>query len=160
MKTATHVWDPERARLTIQQFAEGPGALLLILHAFQQDFGYIDEGAIPMLVSALNISQADVHSAVSFYHDFRKSPPGHHVFKLCRAEACQSMGCDTIIRHVENRLGVRLGETSPNGEFTIDQIFCLGLCANSPAVMLDGKLYGRVTAQIIDSLIDSVLDSQ
>jgi formate dehydrogenase subunit gamma len=116
-----------------------------------------DEAAIPILASALNISQADVHGTVP---DFRKSPPGRHVLKLCRAEACQSMGCDTIIRHVENRLRARLGETTENGEFAVDQIFCLGLCTNSPAVMLDGKLYGRVTIEIIDSLLDSVLDSQ
>lgn len=89
-----------------------------------------------------------------------KTASHHHVLKLCRAEACQSMGCDTIIRHVENRLGAGLGETTENGEFTIDQIFCLGRCTNSPAVMLDGKLYGRVTTQIIDSLLDSVLDSR
>lgn len=155
MKIPTHLWDPERARTTIQKFADVPGALLPILHALQEDFGYIDNAAAPLIATTLNISQADVHGTVSFYHDFRTSPPGHHVLKICRAEACQSMGCDAIIRHVENRLGVRLGETTDNDEFTVDQIFCLGLCATSPSLMLDGKPYGRVTTQIVDSLIDT-----
>jgi formate dehydrogenase subunit gamma len=90
----------------------------------------------------------------SFYHDFRHHPAGRHVLKMCRAEACQSMGCDKTIRHVENRLGVKLGETTLDGSFTVEQIFCLGLCAQSPAVMLDGRLYGRVSPQVADMLLD------
>ena len=120
--------------------------MLPILHALQEEFGYVDEAAVPVLARALNISQADVHGTVGFYHDFRRSVPGRHVLKICRAEACQSMGCDVLIRHVENHLSVRLGETTGDGAITVEQVFCLGLCAMSPAVMLDGRPYARVFA--------------
>jgi formate dehydrogenase subunit gamma len=149
-------WNPDRAQELIQAREKLPGALLPILHALQEEFGYIDEAAIPLMARALNISQADVLGTVSFYHDFRRSLPGRHVLKICRAEACQSMGCDAVIRHVEARLGVRLGETTPDDAITVEQIFCLGLCAMSPAVMLDGKPYGRVSPQVADVLIDSI----
>jgi formate dehydrogenase subunit gamma len=149
-------WNPDRAHEVIQERENLPGALLPILHALQEEFGYIDETAIPLMARALNISQADVLGTVSFYHDFRRRLPGRHVLKICRAEACQSMRCDTVIRHVEARLGVRLGETTPDGAITVEQVFCLGLCAMSPAVMLDGKPYGRISPQVADVLIDSV----
>ncbi len=149
------VWDPEKASSRIKALEKLPGALLPILHALQEEFGYIDKAAIPMIAKALNISQADVHGTISFYHDFRHEPPGRHVLKMCRAEACQSMGCEKVIQHVEQKLGIRLGQTTADGSFTVDQIFCLGLCAMSPAVMLDGKPYGRVTPEVADSLIDS-----
>jgi formate dehydrogenase subunit gamma len=153
-------WNPERAHELIQERENLPGALLPILHALQEEFGYIDEAAIPLMARALNISQADVHGTVSFYHDFRRSLPGRHVLKICRAEACQSMGCDALIRHVEARLEVRLRETTPDGTITVEQVFCLGLCAMSPAVMLDGKPYGRISQQVADVLLDSIrLDS-
>ena len=148
-------WDSERADQCIRDLKALPGALLPILHALQKEFGYIHEAAAPMIARALNISQAEVHGTISFYHDFRRSAPGRHVLKICRAEACQSMGCDTLIRHIEGRLGVPLGETTPDGRFTVEQVFCLGLCAMSPAVMLDGKPYGRVSALVADSLIDA-----
>jgi formate dehydrogenase subunit gamma len=148
-------WDAERAQRRIEELAKVPGALLPILHALQDEFGYVDEAAVPLIARALNVSQAEVHGTISFYHDFRHAAPGRHVLKICRAEACQSMGCDGLIRHVESRLGVRLGETTPDGTFTVEQIFCLGLCATSPSVMLDGRPYGRVTPQMADSLIDN-----
>lgn len=148
-------WDADRAQVRIEQLEHLPGALLPILHALQEEFGYVDEAAIRPVAEALNISHAEVHGVISFYHDFRHSPPGKHVLKMCRAEACQSMGCDKLIGHVENRLGVKLGETTEDGSFTVEQVFCLGLCAMSPAVMLDGKPYGRVTAQVADFLVDS-----
>jgi formate dehydrogenase subunit gamma len=147
-------WNPDRAQELIQEGQKLPGALLPILHSLQEEFGYVDEAAVPMLARALNISQADVHGTISFYHDFRKSAPGRHVLKICRAEACQSMGCDRLIRHVEARLGAKLGETTPDGNFTLDQVFCLGLCAMSPALMLDGKPYGRVSPQVADLLLN------
>lgn len=131
-----------------------PGALLPILHALQEEFGYVDESVVPVIASALNLSVADVHGTITFYHDFRHAPPGKHVLKMCRAEACQSMGCDAVIEHVENRLGIKLGETTQDGSFTLSPIYCLGNCALSPAVMFDGKPFGRVTAQVADFLID------
>ncbi len=149
-------WEPDRASSLIQDLQQLPGALLPILHALQEEFGYIDPAAVPLVADALNISKAEVHGVISFYHDFRHEPPGRHTLKMCRAESCQSMGCDRLIEHVEKRLGAKLGETTPDGSFTLDAIYCLGNCAMSPAVMLDGKPYGRVSAQVADFLIDDV----
>jgi formate dehydrogenase subunit gamma len=149
-----HAWDNERAATLVDQLKNLPGALLPILHALQDEFGFVDRSVIPVIAEALNISKADVHGTISFYHDFRLSPPGQHRLKICRAEACQSMGCDSLIEHVEKRLGAHLGETTPDGSFTLSAIYCLGNCANSPSMMLDGKPYGRVTPQVADFLID------
>jgi formate dehydrogenase subunit gamma len=147
-------WDADRALSRIQELERLPGALLPILHALQEEFGYVDKAAIPLVASALNLSHAEVHGVLSFYHDFRRAPGGRHVLKVCRAEACQSMGCEKMIRHVENRLGVKLGETTEDRSFTVEPVYCLGNCALSPAVMLDGKLYGRVSSDVADFLID------
>ena len=151
----THPWDVERAASLINDRKHLPGALLPILHAVQEEFGYIDKVAIPLIAEALNLSKAEVHGVISFYHDFRQHPPGRHILKICRAEACQSMGCDHLISHVENRLGVKLGHTTSDDSYTVEAIYCLGNCALSPAVLLDGKPYGRVTPQVADFLIES-----
>jgi formate dehydrogenase subunit gamma len=148
-------WDPDRAQSRIRAFERVPGALLPILHALQDEFGYVDKAAIPLIASALNLSNAEVHGVISFYHDFRHSPPGRHLMKMCRAEACQSMGCEGTIRHVEKKLGVKLGETTRDESFTVEAVYCLGNCALSPAVMLDGKLFGRVSSEVADFLIDN-----
>ncbi|HEX5431500.1 MAG TPA: formate dehydrogenase subunit gamma [Bryobacteraceae bacterium] len=148
-------WDADRAQSRINELQHLPGALLPILHALQEEFGYIDKAAIPLVAEVLNISRAEVHGVIGFYHDFRQSPPGRHVLKMCRAEACQSMGCDRTITHVEKRLGAKLGQTTEDGSFSVDQVFCLGLCAMSPAAMLDDKPYGRVSPEVADFLIDS-----
>ncbi len=147
-------WDADRALSRIQEFERLPGALLPILHALQEEFGYIDKAAIPLIASALNLSHAEVHGVVSFYHDFRREPGGRHTMKVCRAESCQAMGCESMIRHVEHRLGVKLGETTEDRSITLEPVYCLGNCALSPAVMLDGKLYGRVSSEVADFLID------
>ena len=148
-------WDAERALARIRKLETIPGALLPMLHALQEEFGYIDDAAVPLIADSLNISEAEVTGVISFYHDFRRTPPGRHVLKMCRAEACQSMGTDRVIRHVEQRLGAKLGETTPDGSFSLGAVYCLGNCALSPAVMLDGKLYGRVSSEVADFLIDS-----
>ena len=150
-------WDADRAQARIQELVHLPGALLPILHALQDDYGYIDAAAVPLIAGALNLSIADVHGVISFYHDYRHSPPGQHVLRMCRAEACQSMGCERVIDHVEQRLGVKLGQTTPDSTLTLEAVYCLGNCALSPAVMLDGKPYGRVSEAVADSLIDGVL---
>lgn len=147
-------WDNERAVTLVEQRKNMPGALLPILHALQEEFGYVDEAAIPLIAEALNLSRADVHGTISFYHDFRHHPPAKHILKMCRAESCQSMGCDAVIEHVEKRLGAKLGESTADGSFTLDAVYCLGNCSLSPAVMLDGKPYGRVSTQVADFLID------
>jgi formate dehydrogenase subunit gamma len=149
------VWDAERARQLIEELQDSPGgALLPILHALQDEFGFIDRSAVPVIARALNITRAQDYSTISIYPDLRNIPPGRHVLRVCRAEACQSMGCDKLIQHVENRLGIRLGQTTADGRFMVEQIFCLGLCSQPPAVMLDGRPYGHVTPQMVDSLLD------
>jgi formate dehydrogenase subunit gamma len=147
-------WDAERALSRIQELERLPGALLPILHALQEEFGYVDKAAIPLIASALNLSHAEVHGVVSFYHDFHREPTGRHTLKVCRAESCQAMGCESMIRHVENRLGVQLGQTTEDRSISLEPVYCLGNCALSPAVMLDGKLYGRVSSDVADFLID------
>ena len=154
MGSSVHDWDAERAQARIKELERLPGALLPILHALQDEFGYVDKAAIPLVAEALNLSHADVHGVISFYHDFRHHPPGRHTLKMCRAESCQAMGCNALIEHVERRLGVKLGETTGDGSFTVDAVYCLGNCALSPAMMLDGKPYGRVSPQVADFLID------
>jgi formate dehydrogenase subunit gamma len=148
-------WDADRAEARIRELERLPGALLPILHALQEEFGYIDAAATPLIANALNLSHAEVHGVISFYHDFRRSVRGKHVLKICRAESCQSMGCEALVQHVEKRLGIKLGETTPDQSLTVEQVFCLGNCALSPAVMLDGQPYGRVSPSIADFMIDS-----
>ena len=153
-------WDEDRAKTRIRELERLPGALIPILHALQEEFGYIHSDATPLIADALNLSRAEVHGVISFYHDFRHSPPGRHVLRICRAESCQAMGCDTLIDHVENRAGVKLGETTPDGSLTVEQVFCLGNCALSPAVMMDGEPYGRVSPGVADFLVDSARRAQ
>jgi formate dehydrogenase subunit gamma len=153
-------WDVERAKTRIAEFERLPGGLIPILHALQEEFGYIHPDATPLIASALNLSRAEVHGVISFYHDFRHDPPGRHVLRICRAESCQSMGCDALIDHVQKKAGVKLGETTPDGSLTIEQVFCLGNCALSPAVMMDGEPYGRVSPGVADFLVDSARRAQ
>ena len=130
---------------------EGP--LLPILHAIQAEFVHIPQVVLPVIARALNISRAEVHGVMSFYHDFRESPAGTHVVKLCRAESCQSMGADRIADHAQKSLGIAWHETSKDGQVTLEPVFCLGLCACGPAAMVDGKLIGRVDEARIDAII-------
>jgi formate dehydrogenase subunit gamma len=146
-------WDAGTARALIAERAALPGALLPILHALQEQFGYIDAAAVPLVAEALNLSRAEVHGVLTFYHDFRQTPPGRHVVRVCRAEACQSMGADRLVEHIQGRLGIGFHETTADGRITLEQVFCLGDCACSPALMLDGKLHGRVDAARFDRLI-------
>jgi formate dehydrogenase subunit gamma len=153
-------WDAERAQLRIRELEHLPGALLPILHALQEEFGYVDPSATPMIADALNLSQAEVHGVISFYHHFRHHPAGRHVLWICRAESCQSMGCEKLVEHVEQRAGIKLGETTADGSLTVEQVFCLGNCALSPAVLLDGQPYGRVSPSVADFLVDSAKRAQ
>ena len=146
-------WEEGRARALITERAALPGALLPILHALQAHFGYVDPAALPLVAEALNLSRAEVHGVVTFYHDFRQTPPGLHVLRVCRAEACQSMGADRLAAHIKDRLGIDFHQTSPDGRVTLEPVFCLGDCACSPALMLDGKLHGRVNAAAFDRLM-------
>ena len=133
---------------------EGP--LLPILHAVQHEFGHIPDAAVPRIADRLNISKAEVHGVVSFYHDFRTEPAGRHVVKLCRAEACQAMGAEALVARAEDRLGVAMHQTTRDGAVTLEPVYCLGLCACGPAAMVDGRIVGRLDAARLDALIDEV----
>lgn len=132
---------------------EGP--LLPILHAVQEAFGYVPEAALPKIAERLNISRAEVHGVVSFYHDFRSAPAGRHVIKLCRAEACQAQGADAMAERAKARLGVDFHATTRGG-VTLEPVFCLGLCACGPAAMVDGKLVGRLDEARLDAILAEV----
>lgn len=131
------------------------GPLIEILHEVQDDFGCIPPGAVPVIARALNLSRAEVHGVVTFYHHFRTRPPGRHVLQVCRAESCQAAGGRAIESHAQKRLGVGFGETTPDGRLTLEAVYCLGLCACSPAAMLDDEVHGRLTPESLDALIDS-----
>lgn len=150
----TTAWDADRAASRIEELRQLPGAILPILHALQAEFGYVDQAAVPLIAEALNLSRAEVHGVVSFYHDFRKAPPGMHVLKLCRAEACQSMGADALAAEARQRLRIDWGETTVDGRVTLEPVFCLGLCACAPAAMLDGKLVGGLDRARLGVLLD------
>lgn len=125
---------------------EGP--LLPILHAIQAAFGFVPDTAVPQIAAALTLSKAEVHGVISFYHDFRSAPAGRHVLKLCRAEACQTMGADAVAGRIKAALGIGWHETTPDGRVTLEPVFCLGLCACGPAAMVDGRLVGRVDESV------------
>lgn len=130
-----------------------PGPLLEVLHAIQQELGYVPPGAVSVVAEGLNLSRAEVHGVVSFYHYFRHERPGLHTVSVCQAEACKSMGAEALTAHAKRTLGIDFNQTTPNGRFTLEPIYCLGNCACSPAVMIDGQLHGRVTPERFDALI-------
>ncbi len=146
-------WDAQRAAEIISDHAGLEGATLPIFHALQDAFGCVPEAAVPMVAEALNLSRAEVHGVVTFYHDFRREPPGRHVLKLCRAEACQAAGGDALAARAEAKLGVSLGTTTADGCVTLEPIYCLGLCSVSPSAMFDGKIHGRLDEKKLDALI-------
>lgn len=146
-------WDADAAQHVIAPLAQQPGSLLPILHAMQEAFGYVPEPAVPMIAEALNLSRAEVHGVVTFYHDFRHEPAGRHVLKLCQAEACQACGSNELTAHAEQKLGVKMGETSADGRVTLEPIYCLGLCSVSPSAMIDGRIVGRLDQKKLDALI-------
>jgi formate dehydrogenase subunit gamma len=130
-----------------------PGGLLPLLHDIQDALGHVPSSAVPEIAKALNLSRADVHGVVTFYHHFRSAKPGRHVVQICRAEACQSMGANALVDHARKALGVDFHETTADGRYTLEAVYCLGNCACSPAVMIDGELHGRVDAARFDELV-------
>ncbi|MDT8319550.1 MAG: formate dehydrogenase subunit gamma [Xanthomonadales bacterium] len=129
------------------------GALLPVLHAVQDCFGHVPKEAVPMIAQAMNLSRAEVHGVMSFYHDFRSEPAGAHILQLCRAEACQSMGARELERHAFERLGIGYGETTANGLFTLLPVYCLGNCACAPSLRINDDIHARVSAARFDELI-------
>ncbi len=160
-------WDEESARTIIATARAqavdflGPDgeiatALLPILHELQKRFGYVDRAALPLIADTLNISKAEVHGALSFYHDFRQTPTGAHVLRLCGAESCQATGSGRLADHVHHRHGLLPGQTSPDGAITFETVYCLGNCALSPAAMLDDEVIGRLDEAALDTLVETI----
>jgi formate dehydrogenase subunit gamma len=146
-------WSAERAAEIIASHRDLKGATLLILHDLQAAFGCVPEVAIPMIAEALNLSRAEVHGVATFYHDFRRQPPGRHTLKLCRAEACQAAGADALAEHAQSKLRVTMGDTTPDDRVTLEPTYCLGLCAVAPSAMLDGRVIGRLDQARLDALL-------
>jgi formate dehydrogenase subunit gamma len=145
----------EKIRAIAESMAEEPGALLPILHAVQEEFGYVTEAAVPHIAGALNLSRAEVHGVISFYHLIRTTPPGKKVVYICRAESCQAMGSVALENHARRKLGIDYHQTTSDGELSLEPVYCLGNCTCSPSVMIDDKLYSRVDASRFDELIKS-----
>lgn len=137
----------------IVQHQHMPGALLPLLHAIQDNIGYVPESAYISISKALNLSVAEVHGVVTFYHHFRTLKPGRHILQVCRAESCQSMGSEALEAHAKKCLGIDYHQTTPDQAVTLEPVYCLGNCALSPAVMMDDEVYGRVSAADLDALV-------
>jgi formate dehydrogenase subunit gamma len=129
------------------------GALMPILHAVQERFGFVPEDAIPVLAEKLNLSRAEVHGVMHFYHDFKSELPGDHTIQVCRAEACQAMGSVALEQHIQKRLGITYGETTADGKFTLEPVYCLGNCACTPSIRVDDDVHARVTPDRFDQLL-------
>ena len=133
-----------------------PGPLLEVLHAIQGQLGFVPPAAVPVIAAELNLSRAEVHGVLTFYHHFRDQPAGRHVVQLCRAEACQAMGANKLAQHAKGRLGADFHGTSADGRFTLEAVYCLGNCARAPAAMIDGELHGCVSAQSFDAIVEAL----
>jgi formate dehydrogenase subunit gamma len=131
----------------------GQDQLLPVLHAIQDSAGFVPPDAVAAIAAAFNLSRAEVHGVITFYHYFRTVPPARHVIQICRAEACQSMGADALLAHAEQALGCGLHAHSPDGNFSLEPVYCLGQCATSPAIMVGDAIHARVTPTRFDSLI-------
>lgn len=143
-----------QVRCAIDAHRERPGALLPILHAVQDALGHVPPEALPMIAHALNITRAEVHGVVSFYPHFRSTPPGRHVVRICRAEACQALGARELERHARHTLGIDFHATTDDGAITLEPVYCLGNCACGPSVLVDAdELHARVTADAFDALV-------
>lgn len=135
------------------RYGNKPDCLLEMLHDLQSEIHHVPDESLPVFAQALNLSRAEVYGVVTFYHDFHREPHGKHVIKICRAEACQSMNGRKLVEHLENRLNARLGDMTADGKISIEATYCLGLCASSPAIMVDGKPVARVTPAKLDTII-------
>ncbi|MHB0776521.1 formate dehydrogenase subunit gamma [Halomonas sp. WWR20] len=152
-------WTHESLQREVDALKNEPGAMLPILHAIQDRFGYIPDAAVPIIAETLRHTRAEVHGIISFYHHFRRHPVGSHVVQVCRAEACQSMGSRQLEAHVKQQLGVDYHQTSRDNEFTLEPVYCLGNCACGPSIRVDDHVHGRMTAAKFDRLVDRLTTS-
>ncbi len=152
MHRMSQAWNETIANDIIDGLIAKEGKMLPILNDLQAAFGCIPEPAMRLLATRLNITRAEVYGIVTFYHDYRLAPAGRHVLKLCRAEACQSMGAETLSAALLDRLGLSWGGTTPDGRLTVEPIYCLGLCATAPSALLDGEPHGRLNTASLHAL--------
>jgi formate dehydrogenase subunit gamma len=146
-------FDLDLARTLIDRKRDEPGATLPMLHDLQEQFGYIDDRVIPLIADALNISRAETLGVISFYHDFHRAPFDGWVLKLCRAESCQSMGCEDLVAHLELRHGLKVDDEDSHSGLHVETVYCLGNCALSPAALIDGEPIGRLDRDRIDAIV-------
>jgi formate dehydrogenase subunit gamma len=155
---------PDRTKEAIEAAITGnkdkPGALLPILHGIQDQIGHIPPEAVPVIASELNLSRAEVHGVISFYHYFRQTPPGRHTLQICQAESCQAMGSAALTEHAKAMLNIDFHGTTADQEFSLEPVYCLGNCACSPAVMIDEEVYGRVSSDTLELLLNQVRKGQ
>jgi formate dehydrogenase subunit gamma len=146
-------FDLDLARTLIDRKRAMRGPMLPILHDLQEQFGYIDERVIPLIADTLNVSRAETLGAISFYHDFRRAPVDGRVLKLCRAESCQSMGCEDLVSHLEHSHRVKVDDNENHSGLHVETVYCLGNCALSPAALLNGEPIGRLDRDRIDAIV-------
>lgn len=145
-------WDQDEARSIVSGLAHLEGATLPILHALQEEFGYVDPQIVPVIAEALNLSRAEIHGAITFYHDFKTSPAPRRVIKLCRAEACQALGCEAMVDHLARDHGIDVGALAHSHDVAVETVYCLGNCALGPSALVDGELIGRLDADRLAAL--------
>jgi len=147
-------WNEAAASEQIAPYRDQPGGVLPALRALQSCFGVIDDRAIALLAEIFNLSRSEIHGVVSFYHDFRREPSGRHTIRVCQAEACQAMGSRDVTEHIKRTLSIDFHETTADGQFTLEPVYCLGNCACSPAVMIDDVTYGRVDGDRLEFILN------
>lgn len=153
----TRNWDPGVARESVKEFVGRPGTLIEALHRLQETFGYVDDEGIILLASLYNLSRAEVHGVASFYHDFKRTPQGRHTVKVCQAEACQSMGSEELSAAIKKQLGIDFHQTTADGQINLEPVYCLGNCACAPNIMIDNRVYARMTAERFASLAEAAV---
>ena len=138
----------------VRELKAKPGALLPILHGIQEELGYVPEDAVPIIASEMNLTRAEVHGVVTFYHDFRSHPPGRHIVRICQAESCQAAGSAGLTAHAKKRMGIDFHHTTADRSCSLEPVYCLGNCALSPSVMVDKEVFGRVTEKRFDEILE------
>ncbi len=151
------VWSDAAAEQVIDTFRHQPGPILPTLQALQAHFGYVDPRAVPLVAEGLNVSRAEVHGVLTFYHDLRTDPPADVTVRLCTAEACQARGSRELVAQVERSLGTPIGGRSADGRVDLEQVFCLGNCALGPSAMVDGRVHGRLDGPAVERLVGHAL---
>ncbi|MBV9992039.1 MAG: NAD(P)H-dependent oxidoreductase subunit E [Alphaproteobacteria bacterium] len=147
-------FDTATAQAIVARFVRVPGGLIPALQAIQAAFGHVPRGALKLLAQGFNITEAEAYGVASFYHDFRLDrPAGRRTIKLCRAEACQAVGAGPVAARVKDKLGIDWGGTTADGEWSLEPVFCLGLCACGPSAMIDGEVHGRLDADTVETLL-------